>query len=133
MKMTHSRRALANLETCRQSPIRARALGVRADEFAQDLNALVRVLVCTELLARLPQSLNEPATLALCLDRMRRLAGDAVRLVQQLSKSGILCQSPKSPVRKDDRQVIPVSGWKVVAFKKKCAATPISTVHPVSV
>lgn len=118
MKMSHACHQTANFNVRRQEQIRRSALGIRASKFTRDLNALVRALVHTELLARRPQALGDPARLSPCLDRMRRLASDAVWLVHELSESGVCCPPATNPVRRDNSRSIPVSRWKVVAFKK---------------
>ena len=118
MKISDLKNRPANLEVRRLAKIRARELDIMANKFAQDLNALVHKLVRTELLAHLPQALSDPTELAPCLERMRRLAHDAVRLVRRLSKPCVRRLSGKNPTCSDTRCSIPVSRWKVVSFKR---------------
>jgi hypothetical protein len=117
MKILQPHHQPAKLDIRRPEQIRAHPFDSMANKFARDLDALVRTLVHTGLLARLPQSLSEPAMLAPCLDRMRRLVSDAVWLVGQLNETGVRCQPAKNTVRSDNSRSIPVSPWKAATFK----------------
>ena len=86
MNTSHPKDTLASLESQRQTQIRTRGWELTAHRFSQDLSALIRSLVHTEVLTRLPQDLAEPRKLVPHLDKMRRLACDAVHLVRQLRK-----------------------------------------------
>jgi hypothetical protein len=136
MKMSRPDHESANLEIWRQAQIRNHALEIMASKFARDLNALMCIMVHTELLARLPQNLNDPAKLAPHLDRMGRLANNAVRLVRRLRKSCVLCPSEKNSARSDRSRSIPISAWRDAKFKvnvRRLESQPRTQSAPVSI
>ena len=117
MNTSHPKDTLASLESQRQTQIRTRGWELTAHRFSQDLSALIRSLVHTEVLTRLPQDLAEPRKLVPHLDKMRRLACDAVHLVRQLRKHCRPFQSAKNTVRRGRRHSIPVSRWQADTTK----------------
>ena len=117
MKTNHHRYELASLKDRRRSHVHARGLDLTTHKFAQDLNALIRSLVHTEVLTRLPRGPADPAKLVRCLGKMHRLAKDAVSVVHQLGKCCGHLKTGANPACPGGSRSIPVSHSQAVTFK----------------